>query len=126
MFFAKLAAYFAGLLILIIQPLFISSAVAALRNGFGMEGDSAAAPELAIKLLFYIIYRFSMAAFSIFAASALRDPIGSLGLCVAGMYLIFLTQNPPKISAPNAWISFLGEIAVFLWAAACIFVRRDT
>lgn len=122
-FFAKLAAYFAGLLVLIIQPLFVSGIIATIRNGFG-EGGTAL--EIIIKFVLYIICRFSMAAFAIFATSLLRNPIGSLGLSLAGIYLLFLAQNPMEISVePNIWIAYLGEITVFLGASTCIFVKRD-
>ncbi|MDE6566513.1 MAG: ABC transporter permease, partial [Lachnospiraceae bacterium] len=91
-FLAKLAVYFPGLLVLILLPLLVSTFVATMRNGFGADWD-ALALEMAAKLLFYICHRFSMAGFAILVASIIQNSIGTLGLSVAGIYLMSLTQN---------------------------------
>lgn len=124
-FFAKLAVYFLGLLVLILLPLFVSTAVATMRNGFGADWDVLAL-EMAKKLLFYICHRFSMAAFSILAASVIQNPIGTLGISVAGIYLMSLTHNSlENLFTQEAWIVSFIKIIFFLSSATFIFVRRD-
>lgn len=124
-FFAKLAVYFAGLLVLILLPLFASTFIATIRNGFGVDWDDAAM-QMAIKFLFYIIYRFSMASFAVLVVSVFRDPLGSLGLSMAGMYLASSLQNSSEtLPASIVWGVFLIKITVFLLAVIFIFVRRD-
>lgn len=124
-FLAKLVVYFPGLLILILVPLVVSTSAATMRNGFGAEWD-VVAWEMTAKFFFYILHRFSMAGFAIFIASVIQNPIGTLGLSVAGIYLMALTQNPVENPATqDTFIVLIIKIAIFLSAATFIFIRRD-
>ena len=124
-FLAKLAVYFPGLLILILIPLAASTAVATLENGFGAGWD-AVALEIGSKLLVYVLYKFSMAGFAVLVASVIWNPIGTLGLSAALIYLAVLTQNPVEISAAqDMFIAFITMTAILLFAATFIFIKRD-
>lgn len=124
-FLAKLVVYFLGLLILILIPVAASTAVATLRNGFGAEWN-AMAWEIESAFLAYILYRFSMAGFAILVASVIRNPIGTLGISGAGIYLVTLTQNPMEDSAAqDMFLAFIIKTAILLSVATFIFVRRD-
>ena len=124
-FLAKLAVYFSGLLILILVPLVTSTAVATLRNGFGADWNEVAL-EIGSEFLDYILYRFSMASFTILAASVILNPIGAFGISIAGIYLETLTQNPMENSAAqNMFIVFIIKTAILLSVATFIFIRRD-
>lgn len=125
-FFAKLAVYFPGLLVLILLPLFVSTAVATMRNGFG-EDWNALALELAIKLLFYICHRLSMAAFSVLVASVIQNFIGTLGISLAGIYLMSLRWNfveNMNTQDDMLTVSIIRTI-IFLSVATIIFIKRD-
>lgn len=125
-FFAKLAVYFPGLLVLILLPLFVSTAVATMRNGFG-EDWNALALELAIKLLFYICHRLSMAAFSVLVASVIQNSIGTLGISLAGIYLMSLRWNfveNMNTQDDMLTVSIIRTI-IFLSVATIIFIKRD-
>lgn len=124
-FLAKLAVYFLGLLILILIPLAASTAVATLRNGFGADWN-AVALEIESEFLVYILYRFSMAGFTILVASVILNPIGVLGISITGIYFVELTQNPMENSATqNMFIAFIIKTAILLSVATLIFIRRD-
>lgn len=124
-FLSKLAVYFPGLLILILIPLAASTAAATLRNGFGASWDTVAL-EIGSMFLVYILYRFSMAGFTLLVASVIRNPIGTLGLSAALIYLAVLTQNPVENSAAqDMFIAFAIKTAILLSAAAFIFIKRD-
>ena len=86
-FFAKLTAYFPGLLVLVLLPLAVSVCVATIRNGFCADWD-AVVWDIIEKLLFYILYRFFMASFAIFAATLIQNSIVMLGTGVAGMDIL--------------------------------------
>ena len=125
-FFAKLAVYFPGLFVLILLPLIVSTLVSTMRNGFGADWD-AMAMEVAVKFLFYIFYRFSMAGFAILVASVIQNSIGTLGFSVAGIYLMSLSQNlveNPFVQG-DTLIASMIKITIFLIAATFIFIRRD-
>lgn len=124
-FFAKLAVYFLGLLVLILLPLFVSTSVATMRNGFGADWDVLAL-EMTEKLLFYICHRFSMAAFSILAASIIQNPIGTLGISVAGIYLMSLSWNSVEnLYTQEIWIASVIKTTILLFGAVFIFIKRD-
>lgn len=124
-FLAKLAVYFLGLFILILIPLDVSTAVATLRNGFGADWN-AVAWEIESEFLVYTLYRFFMAGFAILVASVIRNPIGVLGISVAGIYFVALTQNPMENSAAqDMFIAFIIKTAILLSVATFIFIRRD-
>lgn len=124
-FLAKLVAYFPGLLILILIPLAAATAVATLRNGFG-AGWETVVLEIGSTFLVYLLYRFSMAGFTILVASVIQNPVGTLGLSAALIYLAVLTQNPMENSAvEDVFIAFLIKIAIFLPVAIFIFIKRD-
>ena len=124
-FLAKLAVYFPGLFVLILIPLTASTAVATLRNGFGAGWDTVAL-EIGAKFLVYILYRFSMAGYAILVALIIQNPIGTLGLSAAEIYLMVLTQNPMENSAAqDMFIAFIIKTAILLSAATIIFIRRD-
>lgn len=124
-FLAKLVVYFPGLLILILIPVAASTAVATLRNGFGADWN-AVAWEIGSAFLVYILYRFSMAGFAILVASVIRNPIGTLGISGAGIYLVTLTQNPMEDSAAqDMFLAFIIKTAILLSVATFIFIRRD-
>ena len=124
-FFAKLGVYFPGLLALILLPLVVSTSVVTMRNGFGADWD-AVALEMAEKLFFYIFYQFSMAGFAVLSASIIQKTIGTLGISVAGIYLMSLGQNLVEhLFTWDVWIISITEIAVFLSVATFIFIRRD-
>jgi len=124
-FIAKLTAYFPGLLVLILVPLVVSTSVATVRNGFGANWD-AVALEIAAKSLFYIFHRFSIAGFAILTASVIQIPIGTLGLSVAGIYLMAIIQNSEENPVTqNTLIVFIMKTAILLFTATFIFMRRD-
>lgn len=124
-FLAKLAVYFWALLLLILILPALSTAVAASRNGFGADWDNVAL-EMELKLFAYILCRFSMAGFSILVALAVQRPVGTLGISVAGIYLMELAQSPVENSVTqNMFLDFITKTAIFLFAAATIFIRRD-
>ena len=124
-FFAKLVVYFPGLFILILIPLVTSTAVATLRNGFG-AGWATVALEVGAEFLVYILYRFSMAGFAILVASVIQNPVATLGLSAAGIYLAVLTQNSMENSTvQDAFIAFIIKILLLLSVATFIFIRRD-
>lgn len=124
-FLAKLTVYFLGLLILILIPLATSTTIATLRNGFGADWN-AAAQEIGSAFLAYFLYRFSMAGFAILVASVIQNPIGVLGISVAGIYFVTLTQNPMENPATlNMFITFIIINAIFLSVATFVFIRRD-
>lgn len=124
-FLAKLVVYFLGLLILILIPMAASTAVATLRNGFGADWNGVAL-EIESEILVYILYRFSMAGFAILVASVIRNPIGTIGISSAGIYLVTLTQNPMENSAAqDMYIVLIIKTAILLSVATFIFVRRD-
>ena len=124
-FLAKLMVYFPGLLILILVPLAAGTGVATLRNGFGADWN-AVALEVESEFLAYILYRFSMAAFAILVASIIQNPIGTLGISIAGIYLVTLNQstigNP---DTPDMFIAFIIKMAILLSVATFIFIMRD-
>ena len=125
-FLAKLAVYFPGPLILLLVPPVESIPVATMRNGFGADWD-AVALEIAANFFFYILHRFSMAGFAILTASVIQNPVGTLGISVAGIYLVTLTRNPGGDPAGQGatWIAWILITVLFLSAATFIFVRRD-
>ena len=125
-FLAKLAVYFSGLLVLILLPLLVSTSVATMRNGFGADWD-ALALEMTAKLLFYICHRFSMAGFAVLAASIIRNSMGTLGISVAGIYLMSITYNSVEnfFTRDNTWTASIIKTIIFLIAAIIIFKRRD-
>lgn len=125
-FFAKLAVYFPGLLILLLVPPAVSIPVTTMRNGFGADWD-AVALEIVAKFLSYILYRFFMAGFAVLTASVIQNPVGTLGISAAGIYLVTLTRVPGEDPAVQgtAWIAWILITVLFLSAAAFIFVRRD-
>ena len=92
----------------------------------GLGTGDAVALEIGSKLLVYILYRFSMAGFAVLVASVIRNPIGTLGLSAALIYLAVLTQNPVENSAmQDMFIVFIGKTAVLLFIATFIFIGRD-
>lgn len=124
-FFAKLAAYFPGLLVLVLLPLAVSVCAATIKNGFGADLD-AVVWEIIEKLLFYILYRFFMASFAIFAAILIQNPIGMLGTGVAGIYLITLINKPMEHPVTQITLLFtIVEISIFLSLATLIFAKRE-
>ena len=124
-FLAKLMVYFLGLLILILVPLAAGTGVATLRNGFGADWNVVAL-EVETKFLAYILYRFSMAAFAILVASVIQNPIGTLGISVAGIYLMTLNQSTMgNLDVLDMFIAFIIKMAIFLSVATFIFIRRD-
>lgn len=124
-FLAKLVVYFPGLLILILIPVAASTTVATLRNGFGADWN-AVAWEIESEFLVYILYRFSMAGFAILVASVIQNPIRTLGISGAGIYLVTLTHNPMENSATqDMFLAFIIKTAILLSVATFIFVRRD-
>lgn len=124
-FFAKLAVYFPGLLVLILLPLAVSVCSATIRNGFGADWD-AVVWDIIEKLLFYILYRFFMAGFAIFAATLIQNSIGMLGTGVAGIYLITLIKKPMEHPVTQITLLFtMIEISIFLSLAAFIFAKRE-
>ncbi|MDE6850918.1 MAG: ABC transporter permease [Lachnospiraceae bacterium] len=124
-FFAKLTVYFPGILVLILLPLMVSTSASTMRNGFGADWE-AVALEMAAKLLFYIFHRFSMAGFSVLVAVVIQNSIGTLGISVAGIYLMSLTWNSVENPlAQDALIGFIIKTAMFLSAATIIFMKRD-
>ena len=124
-FFAKLTVYLSGLFVLILIPLAASTAVATMRNGFGADWDDVAL-EVISKLLVYIFCRFSMAGFSILAASVIQNPLGTLGLSMAGIYLAVLTQNPMENPVVHETVAASAiSTIVLLSAAVFIFIKRD-
>lgn len=121
-FFAKLVAYFSGLFILVLIPLAVSTVVATMGNGFGADWD-AVVLKMAGKLLSYLLYRFFMASVAILVAVVVQNPVGTLGVSAAGLYLMAVTCNPAgNLSVGDA---FIMKIAIFLFAAVAIFARRD-
>lgn len=134
--FAKLVVYFLGLLVFILVPLAVSTSVASVRNGFGADG-AALVWEMAVKLLFYILYRFSMAGFAVLAAVVIQNPVGTLGISAAGVYLMVLVRNPgislylqgfdldALLFLVREVVAFFLEAVGFLFAAVFIFIRRD-
>ena len=128
-FFAKLVVYFSGLLILVLIPLVASTVVATMRNGIGMDWD-AVALEMAIKLLFYILHRFSMAGFAILVAVVVQNPVGTLGISVVGIlesiphYLQYYNLDALRF-AVGVLIVFIIKAVILLSVAEFIFVRRD-
>lgn len=124
-FLSKLAAYFPGLFILILLPPAVSIPAAAIRNGFGADWDTMAL-ELAVRLFFYIFYCFFMASLSIFAATVIQNPLGTLGISIAVIYLVTLIINPPGHPfTPNTLIFSVTGTAVSLSGAAFIFLNRE-
>lgn len=124
-FLAKLVVYFLGLLVLIIVPPAVSTSAATMRNGFGADWDTVAL-EVVSKLLFYVLDRFSMAGFTILAASIIQNSIGTLGIGVAGIYLVALSQNPVENPVTqNILIASVIRIVILLSVATFIFVKRD-
>lgn len=124
-FFAKLAVYFPGLLVLVLLPLAVSVCSATIRNGFGADWD-AVVWDIIEKLLFYILYRFFMAGFAIFAATLIQNSIGMLGTGVAGIYLITLIKKPMEHPVTQITLLFtIIEISIFLSLAAFIFAKRE-
>ncbi len=124
-FFAKLAVYFPGLLVLVLLPLAVSVCSATIRNGFGADWD-AVVWDIIEKLLFYILYRFFMAGFAIFAATLIQNSIGMLGTGVAGIYLITLIKKPMEHPVTQITLLFtMIEISIFLSLAAFIFAKRE-
>lgn len=124
-FFAKLTAYFPGLLVLVLLPLAVSVCAATIRNGFGADWD-AVVWDIIEKLLFYILYRFFMAGFAIFAATLIQNSIGMLGTGVAGIYLITLIKKPMEHPVTQITLLFtIIEISIFLSLAAFIFAKRE-
>ena len=121
-FFAKLVAYFSGLLILVLIPLVASTVVATMRNGFGADWDVVTL-EMAGKLLFYILHRFSMAGFAILIAVVVQNPVGTLGISVAGIYCDFGVNTLQLFC--GALVVSIVKAAIFLFFAIFIFVRRD-
>ena len=124
-FFAKLTAYFPGLLVLVLLPLAGSVCAATIRNGFGADWD-VVVWEIVEKLLFYILYRFFMASLAIFAATLIQNSIGMLGTGVAGIYLITLMKKPMEHPVTQITLLFtIIEISIFLSLAAFIFAKRE-
>lgn len=125
-FLAKLAVYFPALLVLILLPLVVSTSVATMRNGFGADPDVLAL-EMTGKLLFYICHRFSMAGFAILVASVIRNSIGTLGISMAGMYLMSFSQNSVKnlLTQDDTLTVSIIKMIILLSAAIMIFIRRD-
>lgn len=123
-FFAKLTAYFLGLLVLVLLPLAVSVCVATIRNGFCADWD-AVVWDIIEKLLFYILYRFFMASFAIFAATLIQNSIVMLGTGVAGIYLITLIKKPMEHPVTQITLLFtIIEISIFLSLATFIFAKR--
>ena len=92
----------------------------------GLGTGDAVALEIGSKLLVYVLYRFSMAGFAVLVASVIWNPIGTLGLSAALIYLAVLTQNPVEISAAqDMFIAFITMTAILLFAATFIFIKRD-
>lgn len=76
-------------------------------ESFGAVWDTVAL-EIGAKFLVYILYRFSMAGYAILVALIIQNPIGTLGLSAAGIYLMVLTQNPMENSAAqDMFIAFI-------------------
>lgn len=125
-FLAKLAVYFPALLVLILLPLVVSTSVATMRNGFGADPDVLVL-EMTGKLLFNICHRFSMAGFAILVASVIRNSIGTLGISMAGMYLMSFSQNSVKnlLTQDDTWTVSILKTIILLSAAIIIFIRRD-
>ena len=122
-FFAKLVVYFPGLLVLILFLLILSTLLATMRNGFGADWEAL---EMAAKFLFYIVHRISMAGFSILVAVVIQNSLGTLGLSVAGIYLMSLSQNSVANSlTQDTLIDSIIKTAIFLSAATFIFRKRD-
>ena len=91
----------------------------------GLGTGDAVALEIGSKLLVYILYRFSMAGFAVLVASVIRNPIGTLGLSAALIYLAVLTQNPVENSVMQDLTAFITITAILLFAATFIFIKRD-
>lgn len=124
-FLAKLAVFFFGLLVFILLPLLVSTSIATVKNGFGVGWD-AVTMEIVVKFLFYIFHRFSMAGFAILIAAIIHKPIGMLGISVAGIYLMSLSQNSVvNPFSQETWISTVIKTIIFLFGAAFIFIKRD-
>lgn len=121
---AKLAAYFSGLFILLLLPLFVSVSAASIRHGFD-AGDVSVLPILS-QLLFYILYRFFLAGLSVLVAVSIRNPLGTFGASAAGIYLVTLLYNPMENLIMGAtWFSVILGIIIFLSLSFSVFMRRD-
>lgn len=124
-FFAKLSAYVPAFLVLILLPLAVSVCVATIRNGFGADGDALFFEWMAA-LFFYIVYRFFMAGLSIFAATVIQNPLGTLGISVAGNYLISRIKNPMGnvVTYETLIFGVIGTV-ISLCLAAFVFERIE-
>lgn len=121
----KLGVYFFGLLVLILLPLFVSTSVATMRNGFGADLD-VVTMEMTEKLFFYLSHQFSMAGFAILIAFIIHKPIGTLGISVAGIYLMSLSQNLVEtLYTWDIWMISIIKTVLFLSTATFVFIRGD-
>lgn len=123
-FSAKLAVYFPALLVLILLPMTVSVSVTTMRNGFGTDWDTVTG-EIAATLLSYILYRFFMAGLAILAGVVIQNQIGTLGISIAGIYIITIIKPLKYPATQTVLICTILQTAIILFVTARIFIRRE-
>lgn len=117
-----------GLLLIVLLPIAVSTAVVTTVNGFGGTWSEKLTFDIISELFCYIFRSLSLGSFALLAASLIKDRIGAFGIGMAGIYFIMLTvinnlENPNTISL--FIVVSLLEIVVILTAAALVFERTD-
>lgn len=112
-FLSKAVVFIAGGLLLHLLSVMIPMSIATVGNGFGTEWNKAVAYEMALDLACFIFEGLFMECFALFAASLIRDRIGTFAIGTLGSYMIMLLTQSMENSA-----SLMGTIFVLIFGVS--------